>query len=316
VADSPYLPAESVTVEREPVVGYLMVLAAAALFAVNGTVSKVALESGITPLRLTEARCTGAFVCLAALVLATRPWAMRTSRRELLFLACYGVGGVAFVQVAYFFAIERLPIGISLLIQYLAPVLVALWARFVMHEHVRRRVWTALALALVGLAIMVDVSSGISLDGLGVAFSLVAAVAFALSLLLAEHAVGRRDPLSLLAFGFFFATVFWTLMQPWWSFPFESLVRTVSLLGNLEGASLPAWSLVLWVVVLGTTVPFLLMVGSLRHLPATRVGIIAMLEPVLGALVAYVWLDEELAAQQLTGGAVVLAAIFLAQTSR
>ncbi len=58
------------------------------------------------------------------------------------------------------------------------------------------------------------------------------------------------------------------------------------------------------------------MVGSLQHLPATTVGMVAMLEPVLGALVAYLWLDESLAAQQLAGGAIVLAAIFLAQTSR
>ena len=66
----------------------------------------------------------------------------------------------------------------------------------------------------------------------------------------------------------------------------------------------------------GTIVPFTLMVGSLQHLPATTVGMVAMLEPVLGALVAYLWLDESLAAQQLAGGAIVLAAIFLAQTSR
>ena len=58
------------------------------------------------------------------------------------------------------------------------------------------------------------------------------------------------------------------------------------------------------------------MVGSLQHLPATTVGMVAMLEPVLGALVAYFWLGETLAAQQLVGGAIVLAAIFLAQTAR
>ena len=54
----------------------------------------------------------------------------------------------------------------------------------------------------------------------------------------------------------------------------------------------------------------------LQHLPATTVGMVAMLEPVLGALVAYLWLDESLAAQQLLGGAIVLAAIFLAQSAR
>ena len=316
MADAPYLPAESVAEERGPTVGYLMVMAAATLFAVNGTVSKVALSSGLSSLRLTEARCAGALAGFAVLVLATRPGALRTSRREILFLAAYGVVGVALVQLFYFLAIERLEIGISLLIQYLGPLLVALWARFVMKERVRQRLWAALALCLVGLSIMVDLWGGISLNGWGVAFSLLSAVTFAASLLLAEHAVGRRDPISLLCFGFFFATAFWTIVQPWWSFPWESLGSSVSLLGKLADTSLPVWALVLWVVVLGTIVPFLLIVGSLRHLPATRVGIVAMLEPVLGAAVAFAWLDETLAAQQLVGGAVVLAGIFLAQTAR
>ncbi len=202
------------------------------------------------------------------------------------------------------------------MIQYTAPLLVALWARFVFKERVRRRVWAALALALVGLSVMVDVWGGVPLDTAGVVLSFISAVTFAAYLLLAEHAVGRRDPLSLLVYGFLFASLFWAVAQPWWSFPRDELAETISLLGNLSGTELPAWALVLAIVVVGTIVPFTLMVGSLQHLPATTVGMVAMLEPVLGALVAFLWLDESLAAQQLAGGAIVLAAIFLAQTSR
>ena len=316
MVDSPYLPAEGVRTTRGPAGGYLMVMGAATLFAVNGTVSKVVLESGVTSLRLTQVRCAGALVGLGLLVLLTRPGSLRTTRRELAFLATFGVCGVALVQLFYFAAIARLEIGVSLLIQYTAPLLVALWARFVFKEHVRSRVWAALALALVGLSVMVDVWGGVPLNTAGVVLSFISAVTFAAYLLLAEHAVGRRDPVSLLVYGFFFATLFWAVAQPRWSFPFDELEETVSLLGNLAGTDVPAWALVLVIVVLGTIVPFILMVGSLQHLPATTVGMVAMLEPVLGAIVAYLWLDETLAAQQLLGGAIVLAAIFLAQTSR
>lgn len=316
MVDSPYLPAESVRAPQGPAVGYLMVAASAALFAFNGTVSKVVLESGVTSLRLTQARCAGALLGLGLIVFATRPSSLRTTRRELAFLAVFGVCGVAFVQFFYFAAITHLEIGISLLIQYTAPLLVALWARFVFREHVRRRVWAALALALVGLSVMVDVWGGVPLNTTGVALSFMAAVTFAAYLLLAEHAVGRRDPISLLVYGFLFASLFWAVVQPWWSFPFDDIGETVSLLGNLVDSSLPAWVLVLWIVLLGTIAPFILMVGSLQHLPATTVGMVAMLEPVLGALVAYLWLGETLAAQQLLGGAIVLAAIFLAQSAR
>jgi drug/metabolite transporter (DMT)-like permease len=217
-----------------------MVAASAALFAVNGTVSKVVLESGVTALRLTQARCAGALIGLGLIVLATRPSSLRTTRRELAFLAVFGVCGVAFVQLFYFAAISHLEIGISLLIQYTAPLLVALWARFVFKEHVRRRVWAALGLALVGLSVMVDVWGGVPLNTTGVALSFMAAVTFAAYLLLAEHAVGRRDPISLLVYGFLFATAFWAIVQPWWSFPFDDIAETVSLLGNVTDSSLPA----------------------------------------------------------------------------
>ncbi len=316
VADSPYLPAAGVPVEREPALGYAMVLTAATLFAVNGSVSKVVLESGLSSLRLTEARCAGALLGLAAIVLARSPASLRIRGRELLFLAVFGVGGVALVQLFYFLAISRLAIGMSLLIQYTAPLLVALWARLVVKEPVRRRIWVALALALVGLSVMVDVYRGVELSGLGLVFSLAAAVTFAAYLLLAERAVGRRDPISLLAYGFLFASLFWAVVQPWWSFPWDTVARSTSLLGNLAQVSLPVWALLVWVVVPGTIAPFLLIVGALRHLPATKVGIVAMLEPVLGTVVAFAWLDQTLGAEQLVGGGLVLAAILLAQTAR
>jgi drug/metabolite transporter (DMT)-like permease len=293
-----------------------MVTAAAVLFAINGTVSKVILASGLTSLRLAEIRTTGALLGLAAIVLLTRPMTLRATRRQLPFLIAFGVFGVSLVQLLYFFAIRRLPIGVALLLEYLAPLLVALWARFVVKEPVRRRIWAALALALAGLSLVVDVWRGVSLDGAGVAFALLGALSFAVYLLLAEHSVAGRDPLSLLVYGFLFASVFWACIQPWWTFPGSIVVRDISLLGHLSGSHLPVWALLAWLVLLGTMVPFALIVGSLRHLSATRVGIVAMLEPVAGAVVAYAWLGETLGAVQLTGGAVVLAAIVLAQTAR
>jgi drug/metabolite transporter (DMT)-like permease len=316
LADLPYLPAASVAVERRPATGYAMVVAAACLFGLNGTVAKIVLGSGLSSLRLTEIRCAGAFAGLLAIVLATHAERLLTPRRDLLFLVSFGVFGVALVQLFYFLALRRLDVGVALVIQYLGPLLVALWARFVFGEHVRRRIWVALALALVGLSLVVDLWRGVSLDGLGVSFSLIAAVMFAAYLLLAEEGVGRRDPVSLLCFGFLFASVFWAIVQPWWSFPFDTVAERVALGGNLASLHLPVWALVAYVVVGGTIVPFFLIVGALRHLPATRVGVIAMLEPVIGTLVAFAWLDETLGAEQLVGGAVVLAGIVLAQTAR
>jgi drug/metabolite transporter (DMT)-like permease len=80
--------------------------------------------------------------------------------------------------------------------------------------------------------------------------------------------------------------------------------------------AVPFWLIVAEIVVFGTFVPFILMVASLHHLPATRATIMAMVEPVLGALVAFLWLRESLGPGQIIGGVLVLAGVALAQTAR
>ena len=315
MADVAYIPGAPGRV-RKPLVGYAMVSSAALLFALNGTVSKVVLSSDISSLELTQVRATGAFLGFAlALALLNRP-SLRVRPRELVTLAVFGVAGVAMVQWLYFVSIHRLPIGIALLLEYLAPILIALWARFVLHEPVRRRIWAALVLALAGLSLVVEVWSGIALDGLGIAAALSAAVAYAIYVLMAERAVGTREPASLLCYGFGFAALFWVLVQPPWRFPAGRLDDDVSLLGRLAEWSLPVWLLMLFVVVIGTMVTFLLVTAALRHISATRVAIIAMLEPIAAGIVAFAWLGESFGALQLVGGGIVLAGIVLAQTAR
>ena len=94
-----------------PALGYSMVAVAAALFAVNGTVSKVILGSGINSQQLTEVRCAGALIGLTLIAAATRPSSLRIRRNELLLLVALGVAGLALVQWSYFFAIHRVEIG-------------------------------------------------------------------------------------------------------------------------------------------------------------------------------------------------------------
>jgi drug/metabolite transporter (DMT)-like permease len=315
VAEPVFVPVDA-RPEQRPLLGYAMVMTAAVLWAVNGTVSKVVLSTGLSSLRLAEVRSTGAFALLALALAATRPASLRLRRRELPYLIVFGAGGLALVQWFYFLAIHRLAIGIALLIEYLAPVLVALAARFVLHQPVRKRIWAALALAVTGLALVVQIWSGLSLDAAGVGAALAGAASYALYLLLAERGVAERDPVSLVCLGFFFAAVLWAVVQPWWSFPGDLVGKDVSLHGHLSSLDMPAWSLMAWIIVFGTIVPFGLLVGSLRHIAATRAAIVAMLEPVAAAVVAYAWLGESLTALQLGGGAVVLAAILLAQTAR
>lgn len=301
---------------RRPRLGYAMTLAAATLFAVNGAVSKLALEAGeMGTLRWTELRSTGGFVGLLLAVSILAPSRLGVARSQLPALALYGLFGFALVQWLYFVAIARLPIGIGLLFEFTAPVLIALWARFAWKEPVRQRVWVALALVIAGLVLVARVWQGATLDGIGVAAGLLAAGALAFFYLQGERLAGRHDSLAVVCVALGFASLFWALVQPWWSFPFSSLTVEATLPGEILGTA-PVWALAAWTIVLGTIAPFVLSIRALQHLPATTVGIVATFEPVAAAAVAWVWLGETLVAVQIAGGLVVLAGILLAETSR
>ncbi|GAB3679426.1 EamA family transporter [Angustibacter aerolatus] len=295
--------------------GVAAALGAAGLFSVNATVSKVVLGDGLTPIQLVSARSAGAAVLLLAFTALTRPAALRIGLRELGFLAVYGVTGIAMVQWLYLVAIARMPVGVALLLEYTAPLMVALYVRAFRGEQVRRRMWWALALALTGLAVVAQVWSGLTLDGIGVLAGFGAAAALGAYYLLGERGMGSRDPVSLMAFIFTFSALLWAVVEPWWRFPFGLLADHVQVLPGVATTA-PVWLLVIWVCVLGTVAPFGLVLVAVRHIGPTRTGIVCMVEPVTSGLVAWVVLGEVLTGVQLLGAAVVLVAVGLAETAR
>jgi drug/metabolite transporter (DMT)-like permease len=295
-----------------PGVGVGLVLAAATLFAVNGTVSKLVLASGLSSQRLVEIRCAGAAVFLCLLALALDRHSLRTPPRELGFVVVYGIVGVAMVQWLYFVALARIPVSLTLLIEFTAPLMVALWVRFVLRRPVRRRLWPALALVLAGLALVAQVWAGLTVDGLGLVAAVVAACALAAYYVMGEHGVATRDPVSLAGLSFAAAAVFWAVVQPWWTYPFGRLADPVA----VRGFAVPTWVLVLWVIVMGSVAPWVLVLTGLRSIGAARAGLVGTLEPVVASGVAWAVLGEALSPVQIAGGAVVVGGIVLAETAR
>jgi drug/metabolite transporter (DMT)-like permease len=301
---------------RVAALGVVAVVVAAVLFAVNGTVAKLAMQSGISPTRLVELRSLGSALVLVPVALLLTGRRMRLHGRELAVMAVLGVVGMAAVQWLYLVAISRLPVGLALLIEYTAPLLIALWARFVLHEHVRPRAWWGLAASLIGLTLVAQVRRGVELDAIGLAAAGGAAIALATYYLLGERLVAHRDPLSTQAWSLAFAALFWLVLQPLWTFDARVLTTDTPLPGALAGASAPTWALVAYVVVLGTVVPYTLVLAGMKVIGAARAGLLGMIEPVAAAAAAWVVLGESMSAVQVTGGVVVLAGVALAETAR
>lgn len=298
---------------RNPTYGTVLVLTGACLFVVNGGVSRVALRAGLDAGALTTIRVTGTLLVLLAFVALVRPAALRPpSGRLALLVAAHGLVGVAGLQWAYFLAVERLPLGTALLIEYQAPILVAVWARFVQRQHVRRRLWVGLGLAMAGLVAAAD---GLEFDSAGMLAAAAAAVCYAAYFLIGEVGVNTVDPLRVIVWSFATATVVLNVAAPAGGVG-GLLAGDASLLGRIGGATVPLWTVLAWVIVLGTVLPFALQLLALQHLRATSVTTLAMLEPVGAVVLGWVWFRESQSPLAMVGVAAVVVGVLLAQTAR
>ncbi len=302
---------------RSPAIGYLLVGTGARFFVINAGVSRVIQSAGVDSMTLTTVRCTGTAVVLL-LVVWLRGLRLHIPRtwREAATVVGFGITGVALVQWLYFVAIDHLPVGFALLLEFTAPLLVALFARIVYREQVRRRLWLGLGLSLGGLALVAQVGSGTTVDLVGVLAGFGAALSLATYFLLGEHSVSHRAPLVVLTEAFVVATIFWNAIRPVTTLADLDLDLQPSLGGRLSEFDAPLWVLIAWMVLLGTVVPFLAELNALRHLTATEVTLVGMIEPVGASILGWWWFYESLSPTQLVGVVLVLMGIGLAQTAR
>jgi drug/metabolite transporter (DMT)-like permease len=302
---------------RKPALGVGLVVLGASCFVVNAGVSRVALRHGVDPAMLTTLRVSMTFAILLGVAICFRRTALRPpSGRQLVLVVAHGLVGVAALQWTYFVAIDRLPVGMALLLEYQAPVLVALWARLVQRQQVRPRLWLGLGLAVGGLFAATRVWHGATFDGTGVIAGLAAAVCFAGYFLVGEAGVSSLDPLRLILWSFGVATIAINLFQPITGFDTSRLGERVSLLGSLHPVHVPLWLVLGWVIVLGTVVPFFAELFALSFVRATTVTVIAMLEPIGVSALGWAWFSESLRPVQVAGCLAVVAGILLAQSAR
>ena len=295
--------------------GHVALIISILLFASNGSVSKSLLVSGIDATRLSQIRVTGAFLVLLVFALFLVRDQLKVKRPELLPIISYGMIGVALVQFLYFVAIERMPIGVALVIEYTAPVLVALWARFGEKEPVKKRVWLALALTLFGLSLVTNIWNGFTLDSIGFIAAALAAVSLAIYFITGEKLVQKRSALAIVTLAFGASTIFWAIILPWWNFDTDIFSGQVSFPENSSNMVSISF-MMLWMIVMGTIAPFFLSFVALSHLKARTVAIVGTLEPVFASAVAFFVLNESLLAIQLLGGAVVIAGVVLAESAK
>src|SRR3712207_6043243 len=197
-----------------------------------------------------------------------------------------GVFGVALLQATYAAAVQLLPVGIALLLEYLAVLMVAVIAFFFLKEQVRSRLWVAIGCVLAGLALVAEVWSS-RLDPLGVLLALIAAGTLTIYFLVGERQVQATSPLAVAFWTMTAATVFWAVLSGWWTLQPADFLVVRPLGGALSGVALPLWVPLAWNVLLGSFAPFFLGFLALRHLSATAAGVVAASEVIFAFAVAW-----------------------------
>ncbi|MFD9307027.1 DMT family transporter [Streptomyces sp. NPDC060048] len=291
--------------------GLGLALVSAIAFGGSGVAAKPLIEAGLDPLHVVWLRVAG-----AALVLSPLAWRHRDLiRRKPLLLAGFGLIAVAGVQAFYFASLSRIPVGVALLLEYLGPALLLGWIRFVQRKPVTRAAAAGAAVAVVGLACVVQIWAGLTLDLLGVLLGLAAACCQAFYFVFADQGSDGDDvpdPMGVIAYGMIIGTLVMTVIARPWQLDWRVLGGD-AVVGDLM---VPAPVLLGWVVLIATVFAYLTGVVSVRRLSPQVAGVVACLEAVVATVLAWVLLGEHLETWQIVGGALVLVGAFIAQTSR
>ncbi|MGA0877190.1 MAG: DMT family transporter [Candidatus Nanopelagicaceae bacterium] len=296
--------------------GEIYLFLGAFLFAFNGIISKIVLLDEISAWRLTQIRTGGAFVILFTFFIIFRRKELKPTKQELPWLILFGVVGVTLVQAFYFVAIERMYVGIALLIEFTAPIWILLFLRYVLKKHVPQGLWYAIALAFTGLLMITQIWDGLTVDQIGLIAAFLDALALAGYFLIGDLLGKTKSSGAIATWGFGVASLLLFFALPIWNFPVDALTNEMNLLGRFEDYSLPGWVLVLWIVVMGTIAPYLFVIAGLKILSASTASVFGMIEPVMAGVFAWWWLNESLSTIQLLGCLVVIIGISIADHAR
>lgn len=282
--------------------GTTLIVMASFCFGTSGPLAKPAMDAGLSPQQVASVRIGLAAVILLVVVALWRPALLRVRRSDWRVLLAYGLIGVGAVQLLYFAAVSRIPIGIAMLLEFTSPILVALWVRFVRRTVLPARMWAGTVLALVGLAMVAQVWDGLRLDTIGLLAGVGAALCAAGYFLLGERAVTTIEPLGLVTWGMVIGAFATFVIAPPWSLPGEILLRDADF-GSLV---VPVWTLLVACAVLSTALAYLLSISAMRFLPANVVSVLALVEPIVATALAWLVLGQSLALVQVLGAVVLL----------
>ncbi len=282
--------------------GYLYVIVAAVLWAVSGSSAKFLFNQGVTAYELVQLRVTIASVLVFLWLVIYKRGLLMIQKKDFLYFFILGGLCLASVQFTYLFTISKINVAAAILMQYLSPILIALYSVIFAREKISASVIAALIGATSGCYLVVGAynMNMLSLNLAGIIGGLLSAATFAWYSIQGEYGMKRYSPFTVLFFSLFFAAISWNIITP----PLSAFFKPYS---PVE------WGWIAYISILGTTIPFGLYLKGISIIHATKASITATLEPITAGILSYLFLGERLEALQILGGPLIISSIILLQ---
>lgn len=284
--------------------GYTSILLAALCWGSSAILAKhFANQGSANALLLSQARVTFSWLLIFLVMVTTRPALLRITLRDFGRFTLLGLIGVSGANFLLYFAIGRMSAAVADLIQFTAPLIVAVYMYLRGREPMDTAKVIALVFALIGSALALGLAgAAVKIPLLPALSAFASALCYAFLIVFGKGLSSRYSVWTFLHYGLLVASTFWMFINPPWRF--------VAQLQTPE-----RWMILIGFAVLSILLPYIFFFNGLKRVPASRAGIVSTFEPVVIAIGAWLFLGDRLSLSQVLGVSLVLAAIVLVETT-
>ena len=302
--------------------GLLFAIGSAFAFGCSGPFAKSLMEAGWTPTAAVTARLAGGALAMALFASIVRPGWLREARHHAKTVVLYGLVPIAGAQFFYFNAVSHLSVGVALLLEYTAPVLVVGWLWATTRRRPTTLTLTGVALAIAGITLVLGIfgPGGVAaaqVNLIGVGWGAAAAVCAACYFLMSDKVGGAEGPegqpslhpITLAAAGLIVGAVTVAAIGVSGLMPLRFTANDAV----VAGWSTPWFIPVIALALIPTAIAYTLGIVGIARLRPRFASLVGLSEVMFAVLAAWVLLGESISAMQAAGGAVVLLGLALAR---
>lgn len=289
--------------EIHPTRGYLLAAGAAALWGFSGVVTSYLLRHRqMRPDDLLVFRTGFASLILFGWLWLTAKHLIKIRLADVPYFALLGLIGLVANQGFYYLALTKVSVGYALMLQYLAPIFLMAYGVLSNTERLTAGKVVSAAMALGGVALMlIGQPGGLGqISWMGSLCAVASGIGFAFYTVYGKHGLRQYDSRTMMAYAFLSAALIWLMIRPPWKIAWANYDFSM-------------WAFFFYLGAVATVLPFALYLASLKHLEASRTSLTSILEPVIAAAAAWIWLGQSLWPLQIAGGLAVLAGVLMLQ---